>query len=247
MLKKLEVFDGKISVITAVYNAENHIHHLIESLRQQTDSNFEWVVVDGLSTDHTLEILNQIDDLNIKIISEADFGIYDALNKGIKACTGEYYLVAGADDIFYPNAIVDYKAGMLDGVDMVTATIIKNGTEVKAGKGPAWRFGQDAFISNHAIGVLIKTNLHQKYGFYSRKFPISADQLFIQQCASGGVYFQKIDKVIGEFFLEGVSSTDHIGALTEFFRIQILLGRNKWIQYVIYILRIFKQLRQSSS
>ena len=241
---KSEDFDEKISVITAVYNAENHIYHLIESLRQQTDSNFEWVAVDGLSTDSTLEILKSIKDLNITIISEADFGIYDALNKGIKASRGEYYLVAGADDIFYPNAIEAYKAAIEDGVDMVTATIMKNGDEVKAGKGPAWRFGQDAFISNHSIGVLIKKNLHEIYGFYSRKFPISADQLFIQQCALGGVYFRKIDQKIGEFFLEGISSTDHIGALTEFFRIQIFLGRNKWIQYIIYILRIFKQIRK---
>ena len=75
---KSEDFDGKISIITAVYNAENHIQDLIESLRQQGDSNFEWVVVDGLSTDNTLEILKKIDDLNVKIISEADFGIYDA-------------------------------------------------------------------------------------------------------------------------------------------------------------------------
>jgi len=245
MLKKLEVFDGKISVITAVYNAEDCIQHLIESLRKQNDQNFEWVVVDGLSTDSTLEILKEIDDLNIKIISEADFGIYDALNKGIKACTGEYYLVAGADDIFFQNAIKDYKAAIEDGVNMVTATIIKNGNEVKAGNGPAWQFGQGAFISNHAIGVLIKKNLHEIYGFYSRKFPISADQLFIQQCALGGIYFRKIDAIIGEFFLEGISSTDHIGALTEFFRIQILLGRNKWIQYIIYILRIFKQLKKN--
>ena len=245
MLKKLEVFDGKISVITAVYNAEDCIQHLIESLRKQNDQNFEWVVVDGLSTDSTLEILKEIDDLNIKIISEADFGIYDALNKGIKACTGEYYLVAGADDIFFQNAIKDYKAAIEDGVNMVTATIIKNGNEVKAGNGPAWQFGQGAFISNHAIGVLIKKNLHEIYGFYSRKFPISADQLFIQQCALGGIYFRKIDAIIGEFFLEGISSTDHIGALTEFFRIQILLSRNKWIQYIIYILRIFKQLKKN--
>ena len=65
MLKKLEVFDGKISVITAVYNAEDCIQHLIESLRKQNDKNFEWVVVDGLSTDSTLEILKKIEHKNI--------------------------------------------------------------------------------------------------------------------------------------------------------------------------------------
>ena len=88
---KTNEFDRKVSIITAVYNAENHILNLINSLRQQIDKNFEWVVVDGLSTDSTVKILKNIDDLNITIISEADFGIYDALNKGIKACTGEYY------------------------------------------------------------------------------------------------------------------------------------------------------------
>lgn len=240
---KSEKFDGKISIITAVYNAEDYILDLIESLRKQTDQNFEWVVVDGLSTDNTLEILKKIDDLNIKIISEADFGIYDALNKGIKACGGEFYLVAGADDIFFPNAIVDYKGAIEQGVDMVTATIIREGKEVKAGKGPSWRFGQDAFISNHAVGVLIKKDLHTKYGFYSKKFPISADQLFIQRCALNGANIKTIDNLIGEFYLEGISSTDHLGALTEFFRIQILLGHGKWTQYVVYFLRLFKQLK----
>ena len=100
MLKKLEVFDGKISVITAVYNAEDCIQHLIESLRKQNDQNFEWVVVDGLSTDSTLEILKKIDDLNIKIISEVDFGIYDALNKGVKAVV----LKTGADGAWFKTA-----------------------------------------------------------------------------------------------------------------------------------------------
>ncbi|TXH54102.1 MAG: glycosyltransferase, partial [Bacteroidia bacterium] len=113
---KPEDFDGKISIITAVYNGADCIHPLIESLRQQTDQNFEWVVVDGLSTDNTLDILKQINDLNIKIISEADFGIYDAFNKGIKACNGEFYLVAGADDVFYPNAIMDYKNTLNDDI-----------------------------------------------------------------------------------------------------------------------------------
>jgi glycosyltransferase involved in cell wall biosynthesis len=65
---KAKDFDGKISIITAVYNAEDCIDYLIESLRMQTDQNFEWVVVDGLSTDSTLETLKQIVDLNIKII-----------------------------------------------------------------------------------------------------------------------------------------------------------------------------------
>lgn len=239
---KSEEFDGKISLITAVYNAENYIHHLIESLRKQADSNFEWVVVDGLSTDNTLEILKEIDDLNIKIISEADFGIYDALNKGIKASSGEFYLVAGADDIFFPNAVADYKAAIEDGVDMVTASVLM-GESVMKPRGHAWLFGQMAFISNHALGVLIKKTLHLKYGYYSNKFPIAADQFFIQKCALSGVNIKIIDQLIGKFLLVGLSSTDRIGGLTESFRIALLLGGNKWIQYFLYILKLLKRLK----
>ncbi|MCY6412408.1 glycosyltransferase [Acinetobacter sp. VNH17] len=240
---KSEDFDEKISIITAVYNEAKCIHHLIDSLRQQTDQNFEWVVVDGHSTDNTLEILKQINDLNIKIISDADFGIYDALNKGIKTSTGEYYLVAGADDIFFPNAIADYKAVIETNVDMITAFVIMGDSIIKP-RGYPWLFGQKAFISNHALGVLIRKSLHLNHGFYSNKFPIAADQLFIQKCALDGVKFKKIDKLIGEFSLAGISSTDSIGALSEFFRIQVMMGKNKWIQYVLYILKLLKRVNR---
>lgn len=238
---KAKDFDGKISIITAVYNAADCIHYLIESLRMQTDQNFEWVVVDGLSTDSTLETLKQIVDLNIKIISEADFGIYDALNKGIKACEGEYYLVAGADDIFYSNAVEDYKKALHHDVDMVTATV-KIGHDLVKSKGYSWLFGMGAFISCHSVGVLIRKKLHLKYGFYSRKFPIVADQLFIKQCCQDGVEVKIIDKVVGEYGIEGVSATDMFGGCTEFFRVQLLTKENKWVQYILFILKLTKRM-----
>ena len=239
---KPEDFDGKISIITAVYNGAGCIHHLIESLRKQTDQNFEWVVVDGLSTDNTLEILKQIDGLNIKIISEADFGIYDALNKGIKVCAGEYYLVAGADDIFYPNAIEDYKAAIDDGVDMVTAKVIAGSDIMKPQNKPSWWIGQFHWVSSHAVGLLICKKLHEKYGYYSRKFPIAADQLFIKQCCQSGIVVKKIDIFAGEFGIIGVSSYDTIGTCTEAFRVQLLTERNKWVQYLLFILKLTKKM-----
>lgn len=239
---KAKDFDGKISIITAVYNAADCIHYLIESLRMQTDQNFEWVVVDGLSTDSTLETLKQIVDLNIKIISEADFGIYDALNKGIKACEGEYYLVAGADDIFYSNAVEDYKNALEGGIDMVTAQIKIEQYISKPSNKPSWWVGQFHWVSAHALGVLIRKELHHQYGYYSRKFPIAADQLFIKKCCQSGVKVKYIDCLVGEFGLEGVSSYDTIGTCTEAFRVQLLTEKNKWIQYILFILKLTKRM-----
>lgn len=232
----------KISVITAVYNAESCIQNLIESLRDQQDKDFEWVVVDGASTDKTLEILKNINDLNIKIISEPDFGIYDALNKGVKACSGEYYLVAGADDIFFPNAINSYKIVIQNDISLITATIIKGGHKLKGGKGQSWIYGQFHWISDHALGTLIKKELHNEYGFYSRKFPIAADQLFIKNCCQNGEKIKKIECVVGEFGCNGVSSVDSIGTCTEFFRIQLLTERYKWVQYILFVLKLTKRI-----
>ena len=231
----------KISIITAVYNAESCILSLIESLRCQQDTDFEWVVVDGVSTDKTLEILNKVDDLKIKIISEPDFGIYDALNKGIKACSGEYYLVAGADDIFFPNAIKDYKNSIRDNTLILTATIIKNWKKIVARKKWSWLYAQSAFISCHSVGVLIKRDLHIRFGYYSNKFPIAADQLFIKKCCQDNSTVQVLNVVVGEFSTNGLSSEDIIGTCTEIFRVQLLTEKYKSPQYLIFLLKIIKR------
>lgn len=247
MLMKSEDFDGKISVITAVYNAEDCILDLIESLRKQTDQNFEWVVVDGLSTDHTLEILKKIDDLNIKIISEADFGIYDALNKGVKLCSGEYYLVAGADDTFYPNAIAAYKAAAIENAaDMVTAHV-KVGNEIyKPIHKSSWRYSQFCWISAHALGLLIKKNLHQKYGYYSKRFPIAADQYFIKKSCKDHISVYEIGFLAGEFGVDGLSSTDNLGTCLEWYHVQLLTEERskKWLITLFFIAKILRIVRR---
>lgn len=237
-----EHYQYKISVITATYNAEACILNLIKSLRNQKDKDFEWVVIDGASTDKTLEILKNINDLNIKIVSESDFGIYDALNKGIKLCSGEYYLVAGADDIFFQNAISHYKVVIQDDISLVTATILKGERRLKGGKGQSWIYGQFQWISDHALGTLIKKELHNKYGFYSRKFPIAADQLFIKTCCQNGEKIKQIESIVGEFGCYGVSSVDSIGTCTEFFRVQLLTEKYKWVQYILFILKLTKRI-----
>ena len=90
----------KISVITAVYNCQQTISQAIESVLSQTYDNFESVVIDGGSTDGTLEKLEKFRSRLDVLISEPDRGIYDALNKGIKYSTGDVVGFLHADDIF---------------------------------------------------------------------------------------------------------------------------------------------------
>ena len=95
----------KISIITATYNSLQYIPNVMECIRLQTYPNIEHVVVDGGSTDGTVEYLKQSDQIS-RIISEPDKGIYDALNKGIKLSTGDTIGFLHSDDILAtPNTI----------------------------------------------------------------------------------------------------------------------------------------------
>ena len=238
--KNYEERPTRLSIITATYNVEKFLSRVIKSLQEQTDKDFEWVVSDGASSDSTLEILKSTDGINIKIISEEDFGIYDALNRGIKTCNGEFYLVIGADDELYSNAIEDYKKSIEDGIDIITACIDTNNGKIEPNSGPKWLKGQFHYISGHAVGSIYRTSLHQKFGYYSRKFPIAADQLFVLTAANYGAKIKTLKSIVGKFSNDGVSSIDILGTLCEFYRVQVLMGENKFLQTVLFILRLIK-------
>lgn len=235
---------NSITIITATFNAQEDLPTLVNSLRNQSDKNFVWIVADGGSSDRTVEYLNSIDDLNITLTVEKDFGIYDALNRAIKICSSEYYIVIGADDYFFPDAISNYRASIeannkpeLLALGINYSGVIKIPKKHRAN---AWLKGQMAYIAGHAVGLAIKTDLHKTVGLYSNKFPIAADQYFIGKAVNEGARIAYSDDIAGYFSTDGLSSVDVAGTVTEFFRVQVLLGFNKYVQIVLLCLRLLK-------
>jgi len=96
----------KITIITAVYNEMVHVRDAIESVISQDYPDIEYIVVEGCSTDDTLNVVKRYEKNISKIISEPDQGLYDALNKGIKAATGDFIGFVHADDMLYDNHVV---------------------------------------------------------------------------------------------------------------------------------------------
>ncbi|NJO31639.1 MAG: glycosyltransferase, partial [Richelia sp. SL_2_1] len=103
-----------ISVITVVFNGEKYIEQAIQSIINQSYKNLEYIIIDGGSTDSTIEILQKYDDQIDYWISEPDLGIYDAMNKGTLLALGSHTLHINADDILFShNSLeIDYKTNL---------------------------------------------------------------------------------------------------------------------------------------
>ena len=89
----------KFSIITVTYNSSEYVSRCISSVLSQSYDNFEYIVIDGCSTDNTLEVVKSFTDRRIRIISEPDDGIYDAMNKGLANSKGEYICILNSDDL----------------------------------------------------------------------------------------------------------------------------------------------------
>ena len=113
-----KAFNNKplISIITAVFNGEKYLEQTIKSIINQTYKNFEYIIIDGGSTDGTLEIIKKYEDKISYWISEKDKGISDAFNKGVTAAKGDYINFQGDGDGFLSSETLeeifkDIKAG----------------------------------------------------------------------------------------------------------------------------------------
>ncbi len=233
----------KFTVITATYNAAAVLPRLISSLQAQTDQDFEWVVADGASTDETLALLEEAGrTLNVRVDSRPDFGIYDALNRAVRMAEGDYYLVVGADDELFPDAVLNYRNACSGRhAEMIVAGVYFDDLLRKVPLKSSWLRGQFAYVNGHAVGTAFLREMHQwpGVGFYSREFPIAADQYFILKAIKNGARTQIQDFCAGRHYLGGVSASDVIGTMTEFFRVQLRF-ESRPLQFLLFLLRLLK-------
>lgn len=235
----------KICLITATYNAAACLPHLVDSLRRQTCRDFEFIVIDGASTDGTQDILALSDDVVTRWISEPDFGVYDALNKGVKMASCDYYLFVGADDTLEPGAVERYKAAAaITSADVISAPLWANGKLMPVHSKTWWFRSTPPKVSNHSVGAFIRMDLHKQLGLYSRKLPIAADTHFLARVDVAGKRFASIEEPAGTFGTGGLSSSDALGTLTESMRANIM-ARGHWLWFgFLFLLRVVKNSRQ---
>lgn len=228
-----------ISIITATFNSADTLPALIASLRGQSDRDFEWLVIDGGSTDATLNMLLRADDVVTRWVSEPDFGIYDALNKGLALARADYYVVVGSDDTLMPCAVTAFRAAAsATDADVIAAPVHVGGAVVQPRRRHAWLRSGPPLVAAHSVGTLIRRSLHEEIGPYSRKYPISADTHFLLQVAHRNKRFAYVESVVGTFGTGGTSSRDTLGALCESWRANVAVRGNYWLQLPLFVLRL---------
>lgn len=200
-----------VSIITVCYNSEKTIERTIQSVLRQTYSNIEYIVVDGGSTDRTLEIIHEYAEEfknRIKVVSEKDNGIFDAMNKGIRMANGKLIGIINSDD-YYEKDAVENSVNHLDiqrqQISYGMMRALDNGIEKKI------EMESHNFLAQTMIPhctCFVPKAIYEKYGVFNLKYKYVADyDLMYRYFLTKEIEFVPIYCVIANFSEGGASST----------------------------------------
>lgn len=205
----------KVSIITATYNSAESIELCLESIRSQTYSNIEHIIIDGNSNDNTLEKIKNFPYKPYKIICEKDNGIYEALNKGIKYANGDIIGFLHSDDFFANNEVLEdvaetFKNNNIDAVygdlEYVSQkSVIKT---IRKWKSSPFKFKylNNGWMPPHP-SLYVKKDIINSLGGFDTSFKISGDYMFILKAFKMPNFNSKyIPKVFIKMRIGGVSN-----------------------------------------
>lgn len=196
----------RFSVITVCYNASATIRETIASVLGQTYRDVEYIVVDGKSSDGTVDILQGIADERMKFVSEKDTGIFNAMNKGLKMASGDYLIFLGADDVFYDKDVLTRVAAKVtDGNDVLYGDVmLKKRQRLYNGAFSRWTWGHRN-ISHQCI--FYPKSVYARYQ-YDEKYRSVADWDYNLRLLTIGIPFTYIGETICIFNdADGMSSS----------------------------------------
>ncbi|MBO5093694.1 MAG: glycosyltransferase [Lachnospiraceae bacterium] len=200
-----------VSVITVCRNSEATIRDTIESVLHQTYNSIEYVLVDGLSTDHTMDIIRSYDEpfrernIQYRYISEQDNGIYDAMNKGIQMASGELIGIINSDDWYEPEAIATaaayYKREKYDLFYADLRIIGRKKDFIKRSKNGTWITSR---YWNHPT-TFIPKRLYEKYPYRNENIHDDWDLILRIRKDPAGCKVCVVNRVLANFRRNGVS------------------------------------------
>ncbi len=223
----------KISVITICFNNGSDIRPTIESVIHQRYTNIEYIIIDGGSTDNTLQIINEYKDKISKVVSEPDKGLYDAINKGIKNATGDIVGLIHAGDRLYDDSVLQKIAYAFskNNVDIIyghSKIINKRKKVIRINKSPDYKpsLVRRGWMPSHQ-SIYVKRELFDRWGYYNTDlYPISDYEWFIRFFYINRPRIRRINEYLVKFYTGGVSTTNYMGRLTKESKMRV---ENCWL------------------
>ena len=245
----------RISIITVCYNSEATIKDTFESVLKQTYKNYQYVVVDGKSTDNTLKIINDYqkkfkkNGIEFDYISEKDNGLYDAMNKGIKKAKGDIIGIINSDDIIHDSDafkkivqkfeedkcdatysdlyIMDYDLKKINRVFIAGKKSYKNG-----------------WYPPHPT-LYVKKEVYEKYGTYDLRYRIAADYDFMVRIMKNNIKMSYIKEVL-IYMRAGGTSTSSLKAYKKSFDEAVTILKNNGVKcaYLVNVRRTLVLVKQ---
>ncbi|MBC6110547.1 glycosyltransferase family 2 protein [Pedobacter fastidiosus] len=224
-----------LTVITVVYNGASVIRETISSVIAQNYSRLEYLIIDGKSIDSTLDVIDEFTAFNFTVISEADQGIYDAMNKGIRMAKGDYICFLNAGDQFYTNDVLNKIGSAIMNEDVIYGNTCIDTAGVKEIKN-VYTVDQDWKTMPYCHqSVFIKRKLLVGNPF-DLKFSVAADFDQYHKIKKSKAQFKSVDFVVSLYDNSGFSFNNYKKLLKEY---KIISSKNSghifnWIKIQLY-------------
>ena len=228
-----------LSIITVNLNNRDGLQKTIDSVVSQTFKDFEWIVIDGGSTDGSKELIEQYADHFAYWVSEPDKGIYNAMNKGVKMAKGEYLFFLNSGDALIDNNILADVFSTNPTEDILYGDIVYDYPDKKWVYNIQHTITARYFISGdtipHSGGAFIKKSVISEYGPFDESLKITADwKLFLKAIVYGQASTKHLGTTLSLFDTRGISTTntaltkqEHRAVLSELFSPAILADYNQ--------------------
>ena len=225
----------KISVITVVFNGEKHIGRTIESVVGQSYKQVEYIIVDGKSTDKTLDVIGRYKGVD-QLISEPDSGLYDAMNKALKLATGDYvWFLNSGDQVYGLDTVEQMIAGLTGMPDIIYGgTMIIDEQQIEVGdrrlKPPAkltWKSFRQGMVVCHQ-SIIVKREIAPEYNL---EYRFSADIDWAIRASKSARLIHNSGLILSKFLEGGLTRHNIKAGLRE--RFMIMTGFYGFIPTVL--------------
>jgi glycosyltransferase involved in cell wall biosynthesis len=229
----------QISVVTIVYNRKDDLNTTIQNIRHQSFKDYEFIIVDGASTDGTLDVIKANSDGITQWVSEPDKGIYDAMNKGVRLAKGEWVIFMNAGDVFYDRHVLDFFSKKLS--QYAEAMVVYGDAEIVEGEKVHIQYQYDRHLDlTKSIihqSMFIRRDFLQKHP-YDLRYKVMADYDNLLSISAVSPHKCKhVDKIVCRYDKTGISSKPLYTYFAEYYKVaRHRMSALEFVGFNLYIL-----------